>query len=185
MKVQQRREAGYSLPEMLVVIAIIGLLALVTVPAFINFFQSNKMKASMRNFTTDLRGIRSRAIAQGLQTKLTYATGSNGTNSYDFWQGDSPFGNSPTWTRLTGTGANLSTKVMDNVVYFPPDGASTPQNFTDIDSDGTLDVIFFPNGQVKLPSGITTGNITIKTDMKITKPQYTITISPSGRVQAN
>ena len=51
-------QAGYSLTEMLTVIAIIGMLALVMVPNFISFYNSNKMKSSMRNFTTDLRSAR-------------------------------------------------------------------------------------------------------------------------------
>ena len=72
---KHRRQAGYSLPEMLTVVAIIGVLALVTVPAFINFYQAGKMRASMRNFTTDLRGMRQMAITKGVQTQLSYGTG--------------------------------------------------------------------------------------------------------------
>ena len=75
---KHRRQAGYSLPEMLTVVAIIGVLALVTVPAFINFYQAGKMRASMRNFTTDLRSIRQRAITRGHQTILTYDVTASG-----------------------------------------------------------------------------------------------------------
>jgi prepilin-type N-terminal cleavage/methylation domain-containing protein len=191
MKVQQRSEAGYSLPEMLVVVAIIGLLALVTVPAFITFMQSNKMKTSMRSFSTDLRGVRQFAISQGRQTVLTYATGTD-ARSYDYFLGDKPFG-STSWTKITGTAAR-PTRVLDNVVYFPANAAPTPQTFTDVldcstppcvaGTDGRIDVIFFPDGRVQIPGGAAVGQITIMTDMKIPKPQYTINITPSGRVQA-
>ncbi|HEX9407409.1 MAG TPA: prepilin-type N-terminal cleavage/methylation domain-containing protein, partial [Thermoanaerobaculia bacterium] len=60
----KRSQSGYSLAEMLTVVAIVGMLALVMVPNFITFFQSNKMKSSMRNFTTDLRSARALAISQ-------------------------------------------------------------------------------------------------------------------------
>ncbi|HEY8133899.1 MAG TPA: prepilin-type N-terminal cleavage/methylation domain-containing protein [Thermoanaerobaculia bacterium] len=205
-----RSQAGYSLAEMLTVVAIIGVLALVMVPNFMSFYQSNKMKSSMRNFTTDLRSTRQLAITQGRQAALSFKTGSN-ERSYDMYLGDKPFA-SKTWTAQTGPGRNRPTKILDDIAYFPANGASTPQTFTDADGDidcslspcvticstcpppppppppgapdGKLDVIFFPDGRVKLPANATSGTITIKTDLnKLPKPQYTITISPSGRVQ--
>lgn len=186
------RESGYSLPEMLTVIAIIGILALVTVPAFMNFYQSNKMKASMRNFETDLRSIRQLAITNGTQAMLCYGTGPN-ARSYSWWMGNKP-SNSTSWTKYTGT-AQHAAKTLDGVVYFPANGAPTPQTFNDLydcssgtncvaGTDGLLDLVFFPDGSIQMPSGSTSGSITIKTDMKIPKPQYTLTISPSGRVLA-
>src|SRR5258708_35100838 len=77
-RVQPRGQAGYSLPEMITVVAIIGVLALVTIPSFINYYQSSKVKASMRNLTTDLRKMRALAITRGVQTRLSYATGGAG-----------------------------------------------------------------------------------------------------------
>jgi len=202
------RQAGYSLAEMLTVVAIIGVLALVMVPNFMSFYQSNKMKSSMRNFTTDLRSTRQLAITHGRQAALSFQTGVN-QRSYNLYLGDKPF-NSTSWTAQTGPGLNRPTKVLENIAYFPANGAPTPQTFTDVDGDidcsvspcvticstctpptpagapdGKLDVIFFPDGRVKLPTGLTSGTITIKTDLnRLPKPQYTITISPSGRVQA-
>jgi Tfp pilus assembly protein FimT len=176
---------------MLTVVAIVGVLALVTVPAFITFYQSNKMKTSMRNFNSDLRSVRQYAITQGKQTALSYATGTN-ARTYDYYLGDKAL-NSTSWAKITNTAA-VPTRVLDNVVYFPPNGASTPQTFTDVldcstppcvaGTDGRIDVIFFPDGRVQLPGGVTVGQITIMTDMKIPRPQYTISVTPSGRVQA-
>ena len=91
-----RSQGGYSLAEMLVVVAIIGMLALVMVPNFVTFYQSNKMKSSMRSFTTDVRAVRQLAISQGRQTMLTYQAAS-GSRSYDWWMGDKPFA-STVWT---------------------------------------------------------------------------------------
>jgi len=203
MNQTMRSQAGYSLAEMLTVVAIIGVLALVMVPNFMSFYQSNKMKSSMRNFTTDLRSTRQLAITQGRQAALSFQTGVN-QRSYNLYLGDKPF-NSTSWTAQTGPGLNRPTKVLENIAYFPADAAPNPQTFTDdIDCsvspcvticptctpttgapDGKLEVIFFPDGRVKLPTALTTGTLTIKTDLnRLPKPQYTITISPSGRVQA-
>ena len=185
----RREEAGYSIAELLTVVAIVGVLSLVTIPSFIGYFNSNKVKTAMRTFSSDLRTARATAIAQGREVKVTFKTGSN-QRAYDLYIGDRAFGTVPTanWTRMTGPGSNppKPAKNLDDVVYFPADSATTPQTFTDLDTvpDGFLDVIFFPDGHAGLPAGANTGTITIKTDRDVPKPLYAITISPSGRVLA-
>ena len=202
-------QAGYSLTEMLTVIAIIGMLALVMVPNFISFYNSNKMKSSMRNFTTDLRSARQLGITQGRQTLVTYATDTTGASTartYDVWLGDKPFG-STEWTPQTGANSNPNrpTKTLDKIAYFPRDTGTpeTFQTFPDSLAPCTLNppqgincagpynltftkyVIFRPDGTAQLQSGFANGTITLKTDLnKIPKPVYTITISPSGQVHA-
>jgi prepilin-type N-terminal cleavage/methylation domain-containing protein len=188
MRRQKTHQAGYSLVEMLTVIAIIGILALVTVPNFITYMQSNKMKSSMRAFTSDLRTMRQMAITQGLQTRITFTPDSTNKVSariYDFWRGDSAFGTRPTWTQLTqsdSTKAPLQkgyTRKLDDVVYFPKTG----QTFDS--SSGVYSVIFYPDGRVAMPAGATTASIVIRTDLKVPKDLYTIDVSPSGRVYAH
>ena len=63
-------QQGYSLAEMLVVIAIIGTLSLISVPAFMNFKRAADFKASMRAFTTDIRNARAAAIANSFDVRL-------------------------------------------------------------------------------------------------------------------
>jgi prepilin-type N-terminal cleavage/methylation domain-containing protein len=188
MKCVTRRrtgQQGYSLIELLVVVSIVGVLALVTVPAFISMRNSSRMKAAMRNFTTDLRSARQLAIARGLQVKVSFVTGA-GARQYDYFQGNSAYSTVPdlSWTAITGGGSSKPSKQLDTIVYFPDDSATTPQTFTDtnISADGTRDVIFFPDGRAQIPGNATSGTITIKTDMNIPKSQYAVQISPSGRV---
>jgi prepilin-type N-terminal cleavage/methylation domain-containing protein len=195
MNPHKRSEAGYSLAEMLTVIAIIGVLALVSVPAFLTYFNSNKMKASLRNVTNDLRSARQLSISQGKQVLVTYPTGTN-ARSYAIYVGDKPF-NSLTWkAHRRRPGGVPGTRTLDQIVYFPADDASTPQTFTDVldcsavtsctaGTDSKVDIIFFPDGHAQLPVNATSATITLKTDRKIPKAQYAIAISPSGRVQAN
>src|SRR5437868_15143302 len=77
-------QAGYTLAEVLTVVAIVGILSLVTVPAFMNFRTSNKVKSSVRTFTTELRRTRQLAITNGRESKLSFATGtSGGARSYN------------------------------------------------------------------------------------------------------
>ena len=183
------REAGYSIAELLTVVAIVGVMSLITIPSFIGYFNSNKVKTAMRTFTSDVRTARATAIAQAREVKVTFKTGAK-QRAYQLYLGDRAFGTVPTanWAPLTGPGSTppKAAKILDDVVYFPDDSASTPQSFTDLDSptDGRLDLIFFPDGHAGLPAGAASGTITIKTDMTVPKASYAITISPSGRVLA-
>jgi hypothetical protein len=88
---------------------------------------------------------------------------------------------------------------MENTVYFPAAGQTFTDDWDCVSSppncvanppvgpgapDGLIDVVFFPDGHVQLPAGASSGSIIIKTDMKIPRAQYTISVSPSGRVLA-
>lgn len=203
-------ESGYSLAEMLTVVAIIGVLSLVFIPNFMQFRQTNKMKTSMRNLSSDLRTTRQFAITQGKQTAITFDTGT-GSRSYNMYLGDKAFG-STVWTPLTGNGSSppRPTKYLDDITYFPNDSPSTPQTFpkdlvncSDVSflpkcrsgqgltgnsvdgSDTKTDVVFFPDGRVSLPTGVSTASVTIKTDItKLSRTQYQLFITPTGRVIA-
>lgn len=189
MRRSSRFEAGYSLPEMLTVVAIIGVLSLVVVPQFVNMYQSARVKSNMRNFTTDLRKMRSLAAERGVQTKLSYSTGS-AARTYEMYYGSAAIGTTQTWTKLGTNGQYL--KSLDSVINFPADSASTPQTFNDVDADGKLDIIFLPNGGCSMPKDpndptktLSVGSITIKTPLKkVTVQQYQIDINPVGRVLA-
>ena len=184
---QERRQAGYSLAEMLTVVAIVGVLALVTVPQFMTYYNSNKVKTSMRSFTSDLRTARMTAISRGHEVKLSYTPGAK-QRRFAIFEGNRSVGTVTAWTPLTGAGSNppKPAKALDDVVYFPTSGAGTPQTFIDEDNpnDGTLDILFFPDGHVRMPPNLTVGTVTIQSDRRLPKSKYTIEISPSGRVVA-
>ena len=185
----RRSEAGYSLPEMLTVLAIVGALALVSIPAFMNFYRSNKVKTAMRTFTSDLRGARALAIQKGHEVKISFDIGS-GKRTYNLYEAPYAIGVIPTasWTPLTGTGSSpvKPAKKLDDAVYFPADATATPQTFTDVDptADGLLDIVFFPDGHAQMPNGLTSATVTIRTDFTVPKAIYQIQVSPSGRVLA-
>ena len=180
---RRRAQAGYSLAEMLTVVAIIGAISLVTIPSFMTYYRTAKLKTSLRNLTSDIRKVRALAIGNGVQYKLSYTPGT-GSRRYDWQRGDKAF-QSTTWTAVTGTAAKPS-HYLDEIVYFPKDATATPQNFTDVDSpaDKALDIVFSPDGTANLPTGVNPGIVTNKTDASVPQPIFQINISPSGRVLA-
>ena len=72
---RDRGQRGYSLAEMLVVVALIGLFSLVSVPQFINLYRQSKMRAAIRQFTSDLRLARIRSITKNNRVALSFAPG--------------------------------------------------------------------------------------------------------------
>jgi Tfp pilus assembly protein FimT len=159
---------------MLVVIAIIGLISLVTVPNFVVYQRSAKLKASLRQLTNDIRYTRQMAISRNCRTKLSFQTdtapGVAVSNYKIYEERTHPTTGGKSWAQI-GSGK------LDKSVYFYttnfPDEVS-PNN------DGTNDVIFQPNGTVG-NQPVAGGNIGMRTDQKIPKKVITITFSITGQ----
>ena len=178
MKIQQR---GYSLPELLIVVAIVGLISLVGVPAFIKYFQSMRINSSLREFTSELRGARQRAVARNRPVKFSFTTGAP-ARQYAMFDGSVDLA---TWTP-TVTGRELEENVYFHDATFE-DGDTTP--------DGMADIVFRPNGSIAalddtdaiaMPTenegGQLVTKIIMRTNADIPFNQYTIYFDASGRV---
>ncbi len=162
-----RRQSGYSLVEILVVLAIIGVISLVTVPNFIAMQRSSKIKASMRNFVSDIRTMRQRAVTRHEQTKINFTTGTAATaRQYTLWENVGG-----TWTQI-GTA-----KGLEEACYF--------ESQTNFGAGTTGDIIFKSDGSPQLAAGVFQGTTVVKTDWNIPTPQYTVTVMFSGAVKTN
>jgi prepilin-type N-terminal cleavage/methylation domain-containing protein len=141
-------QRGYSLTEILVVLAIIGIMSLVTVPQFVAYQQSAALKGAMRNFNADLRNCRQLAVARYVQVRMEFATSSSYRFYYRTTQGAA-------WQqmpqallmalRVSGVAGN--TKTLAKPMTFTtvdfvdqPDAANPANGLADIvfNTDGTL-----------------------------------------------
>ncbi len=68
---QASAEQGYSLPELLVVIALIGLFVLFAGPATKDAYRSYKVRSVADNLATDLRALRYNAVANRAPRSIT------------------------------------------------------------------------------------------------------------------
>lgn len=162
------RQSGYSLSELLVVVAIIGVMSLVTVPAFITMMQSNRLKSSLRQLTSDLRGARQQAVTQYRWVKVQIEPGVT-PGRYSVQQ-SADLGT--TW----GTAVEktlLDPISIDSTTFV--DGA---------DADDFPEVIFRNNGTIAMGAGVESRQIIIKTTADIAKPSITITARPTGKITA-
>jgi prepilin-type N-terminal cleavage/methylation domain-containing protein len=65
-----RAQAGFSLLELMAVLALMSLLLGLVLPGLINSWEREKNRATLREFTTTLRTARSEAVTRGLRVRL-------------------------------------------------------------------------------------------------------------------
>lgn len=172
------RSRGYSLIEILVVVAIVGILSLISVPAFINYQKSATFKSALRTFTADMRNARALAISNSYDVRLEFDTGTAEKSYQTFASRDGT-----TWFNLTLPGSIGNTKTLDGPVYIES------SNFDDctacVPNNGAEDIIFHPNGTVTLPGGQLSGEVKLRTDSdKILYNRWVIDFSGSGQLKS-
>jgi Tfp pilus assembly protein FimT len=160
---------------MLVVISIIGLISLVTVPNFVVYQRSAKLKTSLRQLTNDIRYTRQLAISRNCRTKLSFETdtvAAPAVSSYKLYEERThPTSGGRSWAQI-GSGK------LDKTVYFFT--TNFPADTSPEDNDTLNDVIFQPNGTIG-NQPVAGGNIGMRTDQKIPKKVITITFSITGQ----
>lgn len=127
----QRQERGFSLPELLVVIALMGLFILFGGPAVNEAYRAYKVRATADNLVNDLRAQRYIAVANRAPGTLTLNNQNNVTapNTYSFTNSkgvlitvtleagvniETTSAGSVTFGINGGTGASGNTQVMVN-----------------------------------------------------------------------
>lgn len=167
-------QSGYSLAEMLTVVAIIGIMSLIVVPNFVQYYRSIRLKTAMRRVTNDLRGARQRAVTRNSMVMVSYKSGVAPATYTTYESLDS----GTTWTKL-GNAVTLDKPISLN------DATAVANQLTDAyQADGLTDAVFKQDGTSVFPPNVTTGQIVIKTTDKVAIPSYTVSITSTGKIAA-
>lgn len=156
----QKRQRGFSLVEMLTVVAILGVLSLVSVPAFMNYQRSLAVKNSMRQFTSDLRAARQRAVANTSQVRVTVPATTPVEERHSYTVHESR-DRGATFTQITA-------RELDKITWFADSG----------------NITFLPNGTVQFPAGVSSETMTIDSANKYGTKSYDVTVTISGKISA-
>jgi prepilin-type N-terminal cleavage/methylation domain-containing protein len=166
-------ERGFSLAEMLVVVAIIGIMTLVLVPNFISMYNSSRFKGSARTLATSLRNARQIAISANTRTKVSFPITGTTPRSFVVEQQERDIQAGTTSWRRVRTG-DLGQSITFTSTGFQDDATG---------DGGLRDVIFLPNGTIEnLPPAEANRYVEISTTIKVPKKVYRLTFTPSGNV---
>jgi len=171
-------ERGYTLAEMVVVVAIIGLLSLAAVPNFLALYRQNQIRNAVRTFSSDARFARMNAIKNQHPTKISFSG-----SEYNMQQVVAG-----AWVNVRQKGQELRPLTFPAGVSF---AGTTLEDIEDVgvttvvpaDTDAYPDLVYLPNGAAwRLTEAET---IRVTTSYDCAKPNYTVTARPSGNLKVN
>lgn len=159
-----KKKRAFTLIETLVVLVIIGLIVLVAVPNFNNFYQMYKFRSAMNQLVIDIRAARQLALTQNRPVKITpidvskYPQAGNSIVGYAIYVFNGPRINStaanPNNWREAAPGQRPCGQVAERprflpnpVSFVPATGPESAKSLKDIDEDGYFDIVFEANGQ--------------------------------------
>ena len=107
--------AGFSLAELMVILAVMGLILVYAVPGFKRFKESQALNDASTQIARELRAARQKAIATGNTQEIRFIYNFGGTSDYHIW---------------SNSVANPSWRLPKDVTYFWGSGTQSSYRWT-------------------------------------------------------
>jgi len=132
------RTSGLTLIELIVVIAVIGILSSVAVPRFREFIQNSRTTTATNQLVTAINVARSEAIKRGQTARVCASSDQTACNSSDWTDGwivetDTAAGPSEVvrvWEALPASANVTESSSADRIVFNARGAADDPRDFT-------------------------------------------------------
>lgn len=190
-----RRQSGYSLAEILVVVAIVGVILLVTVPALLQLMPQYRIRSAASEAAGMMRMIRQRAITTRTPWRISYDPGSNRYRFYELRASYLDPSVAANWQPMRRDGRTPDTRNEDYFLTSDIDLIAAPGGtFLDVTcpTDGNLDLIFQRDGSVadtaacgsatKLDFATSPGVVFAVDSKYVRYNRYYLTVTQSGNV---
>jgi len=107
------KQSGFTIVEMIIVIALLSIIAAVGIPNYLNWLPDIRLKAAARNVKSDMMLAQQRAIRENASVAIVFSPGGN---SYTVFVDNGAGGAAPNdWDR-TGTEELMKTEAMPTAV---------------------------------------------------------------------
>jgi prepilin-type N-terminal cleavage/methylation domain-containing protein len=135
-----KSQHGYSLIELVVAVALAGILAAIALPGWNKLLPSYQLDSSVRQFQSELHNIKMRAAAENVGFQLVYA---NGAANYTIQRDSAVLVTKPLPAGVVVTNGGI--------ISFSPRGTASANRIRLRSSDGTCkQVVVSPTGRVRI-----------------------------------
>ncbi len=125
-----KREAGFSLVELLAVLVVVGIVTALAAPNLTRWIENYRVKAAARQLVGDLQSVRMKAISEKVDHRISF---DNGNRSYTLqkWNSTSSLWNQVGITRSLASdgnpyfqrGVNMADNFTNHVATFSTSGS--------------------------------------------------------------